>query len=43
MVEAIEFNNGLTNGGVYSKAEYFYDALDRLVEIRHSENSGSKI
>ncbi|MGH9841183.1 MAG: RHS repeat-associated core domain-containing protein [Blastocatellia bacterium] len=30
-------------GEIYSKAEYVYDELDRLIEIRHSNGSGAKI
>ncbi|MFN8003431.1 MAG: hypothetical protein U0X75_20725 [Acidobacteriota bacterium] len=29
--------------GIYSKAEYFGDELDRLREIRHSDTTGAKI
>jgi len=35
LVEAIEPDTSNTNG-IYSRAQYFYDPLDRLVEIRHS-------
>ncbi|MGH9842125.1 MAG: RHS repeat domain-containing protein, partial [Blastocatellia bacterium] len=30
-------------GDVYSKAQYLYDELDRLIEIRHSNGDGAKI
>ncbi len=30
-------------GNLYSKAEYIYDELDRLIEIRHSNGSGAKV
>ena len=42
LVEAIEPDDSLATG-IYSKAQYFYDSLDRLTEIRHSDTTGAKI
>ena len=42
LIEAIE-PGAPPFGGVYSKASYVYDALDRLIRIDHADATGAKV
>jgi len=44
LIETVEPDSPVFGGGgVYSKATYLYDALDRLVRMDHADTTGAKI